>query len=34
MEVKYFECGKCLGEGVFGKVFLCFYKKEFGKKVY
>lgn len=32
MEAKYFERGKCLGEGAFGKVFLCFHKKEPGKK--
>lgn len=34
MEAKYFERGKCLGEGAFGKVFLCFHKKEPGKKVH
>lgn len=32
MEAKYFERGKCLGEGAFGKVFLCFHKKEPGKR--
>lgn len=34
MEAKYFERGECLGEGAFGKVFLCFHKKEPGKKVH
>lgn len=27
-EENYFECGKFLGEGVFGKVFLCYDKEE------
>lgn len=34
MAANYFERGDILGEGAFGKVFLCFHKREPGKKVH